>query len=136
VVSGSSIVTSGVPVDLQIPVDALRVMKSDLEAYYWDRVGEDGGRPGERDQIAFCIRQVADHAAALESIALQKGGARLLVSALPEAEALALAHAALPGTHWVHEGDPIEEVFAKVSDLLGLANRVGVRASAGRPQRT
>jgi hypothetical protein len=73
VVSGSSIVTSGVPVDLQVSVDALRVMKSDLEAYYWDRVGEDGGRPGERDQIAFCIRQVADHAAALESIALQKG---------------------------------------------------------------
>jgi hypothetical protein len=134
VVSDARIVTSDVAIDLQVPIDALRSLKSDLEAYYWDRAGEGERGAAERYQIGFWVRQVTDRTAALESIVMHQGTALLLVPALTPAEAEGLERAGHPGAQWVREGDGFGEVREKVATMLQLADRIGLKAAAGRPR--
>ena len=64
-------------IDLQAPIDSLRLIKSDLEAYFWDYPVDDEARCNERYQISYWIRQVADRTAALEAVLMHKGAVRL-----------------------------------------------------------
>jgi len=120
-----------VTMDLQAPIDSLRLIKSDLEAYFWDYPVEDERRCNERYQIGYWVRQVSDRTAALESILLHKGTARLLVSGMTAAEAEALHSAAAVLDEWIREDESFREVAHKVVAILGAADRIGLRAAGG-----
>jgi len=115
--------------DLQPAIDGLRMLKSDLEAYYWDQPMH-GSR---REQIGYCIRQLSDRAGALESIVFAKGTVRVRVGDLAAEESRALAAATAMLDMWMTEGEPFERTLQIVADALASADRIGLRAAGGTP---
>src|SRR5262245_33884512 len=66
-----------VTIELQLAIDGLRSLRSDLEAYYWDRPRDSPEE--QRFQVSHWIRQLSDRDSALEGIVLHKGASRLLL---------------------------------------------------------
>jgi hypothetical protein len=120
-----------VTIDLQPPIDSLRLIKSDLEAYFWEYPVDDEARRNERYQIGFWVRQVADRTAALESVLMHKGATRLLVTSMTPIEAEALRSAAAVLDQWIREDEAFADVTRKIMTILGAADRIGLRAAAG-----
>jgi hypothetical protein len=119
--------------DLQAPIDSLRSLKSDLEAYFWDHAFDDDARRNERFQIWWWIRQLSDRTAALETILMHKGGARLVLHGVSPAEQEALQSAATVLDQWLHEDETFLHVLQTVAAVLAAADRIGLRAAGGVP---
>ena len=116
--------------DLQPGIDGLCALKSDLEAYYWDQPVHGS----QRYQISYWIRQVADRAAALESIVFHKGTSRLRFHDLTDDERATLPAALAMLDQWVHENDSFERARALVATALAAADRLGLHAVGGSPE--
>src|SRR5262245_26095318 len=119
-------------VDIQRAIDGLRSLRSDLEAYYWDRPA-DGPEDTQRFQVSCWIRQLADRSAALEGIVLYKSASRLRLCNVRASEAKQLQQALAAVEHPVYEEDPFEQVLQIVATALIAADRIGLRAAAARP---
>jgi hypothetical protein len=120
-----------VAIDLQAPIDTLRSMKGDLEAYYWDRV-DGAGERGERYQIHFWIRLLTDRTAALESIILDKETPRIFVTGLTPADAQAIEYVSSLLQQCLPEDEPLAAVAERVGRLLAAADHIALRAASGR----
>ncbi len=119
-----------VAIDLQAPIDTLRSMKGDLEAYYWDRVDAEGER-SERYQIRFWIRLLTDRTAALESIILDKETPRLFVAGLTTTDVQAIEYASSLLQQCLPEDEPLPAVAERVRRLLAAADHIALRAATG-----
>ena len=122
-----------ITLDLQAPIDGLRSIKSDLEAYYWDHPAHDETQRNERFQISFWIRQINDRTAALESLLLHKGTSRIVLAGLTPAERNAVQSAATLLEQWIEEDETFPNVFRAVAAVLGAADRISLKAAAGSP---
>src|SRR5262249_18448762 len=127
--------SSTVRLDLQGPIDNLRLIRGDLEAYYWDRTtrGELGER--ERYQINLWIRLVGERTAALEGILLHTGVRAVTLTAAGPAEREAVRSASKVLDRWIHEEEPFREVLAQVAAILAAADTICLMAAGGTPER-
>jgi hypothetical protein len=121
--------------DLQRPIDNLRLFKSDLEAYYWERTGDGEAQQRERYQIGFWMRQIGDRAAALEDILMHMGSPTVIVAVGSEAEGGALRDAIVALDRWIPEGEPFDDVRRCVASVVHAADLVGLSAAGARPHR-
>jgi hypothetical protein len=122
-----------VTIDLQAPIDSLRLIRSDLEAFFWDYPSNGASGHVERYQISFWIRQIGDRTAALEGILMHKGATRLVVTGVGSEEAAVLQDAAAALDEWIREDESFDDVACKVRALLGAADRIGMLAAGGVP---
>lgn len=120
-------------VDLQGPIDCLRSIKSDLEVYYWDQVGDAEGLRSRRDQITFWVRLIADRTTALEGLVLQKGSPRLLIRGLAPEEHETVISAAKAVDQWIPEDETFPNVAATIARILMAADRIGLDAAGATP---
>ena len=70
--------------DLHTTIDKLRLFKSDLEAYYWDRTGEGELPERQRYQIALWMKWVSERAVSLEDVVMRMGCPFVVVIGHPE----------------------------------------------------
>jgi hypothetical protein len=131
---GEASLMSEVTLDIQIQVDRLRSIKSDLEAYYWDQPLDGDAPGGRRFQIRFWIRQLADRTAALETLLMHQGDPQVVVPGVSTAEREALQSAAAVLDQWIHEDDSFHDVQRVVGTILAAADRIGLRAAGGMPR--
>jgi hypothetical protein len=120
-------------IDLQAPIDSLRSIKSDLEAYYWDHAGEDEEQRSRRYQISFWIKLITDRTAALEGLLLDKGSSRLVARGLAEEASDAIVGAAKILDRWINEDETFPNVLHAIGTILAAADRIGLGAAAGTP---
>ena len=120
-------------IDLQTPVDCLRSIKSDLEAYYWDPPVGGEVRPTRRHEIAFWIRLIGDRTGALEALILQKGSSRVVVRGLSDDEHAAVVAAAKVLNQWIQEDEAFPNVLGTIRDILVAGDRIGLGAAGGTP---
>jgi len=123
-----------ITIDLQPAIDGLRLLRSDLEAYYWDRPA-DGSHGCHRYQLSYCIRQLSDRTAALESIVLHKGSLRLRLRDVSIAEGEELKGAMAVLEQWVGENETFDRVLHIVAAALAAADLLGLRAAGAIPDR-
>jgi hypothetical protein len=115
-------------VDLQGPIDSLRSLKSDLEAFYWEQTGGDANR---RDEVFFWIRVLGDRTSALEGLVLQKGSPRVTIHGLDADEHEAVLAAVRTLDHWISEDEPFAKAAVAIARILAAADRVGLAAATG-----
>jgi hypothetical protein len=126
--------TSEMTLDLQAPIDNLRSITSDLEAYYWER-SDDGDRHGcERYQIGLWIRQINERTAVLLEILMHMRSRAVVVTGISPAEREALESAATLLDRWIREDEPFHDVMGHVTAILNAADRIALRAAGGRPE--
>ena len=120
-------------VDLQAPIDCLRSIKSDLEAYYWNHEGDGELQESRRFQISFWIRLITDRTATLEGLLFQKHSSRLVVRGLTTEESAALVDASKVLDQWIHEEETFATVLLTIGRLLAAADCIGLSAAGGTP---
>jgi hypothetical protein len=120
--------------DLQGPIDNLRSIIGDLEAYYWERSGR-GGRNGcERYQIGLWIRQINERTAVLLEILMHMRSRTVVLTDVDPSEREALESAATALDRWIREDEPFRDVVGHVAAILSAVDRIALRAAGGRPQ--
>ena len=120
--------------DLHAITDKLLLLKSDLEAFYWNRTGDGELIERQRRQIAFSMRQVGERTVALEDIVLQMGCPMVVVTTgRAERERLRCAVHLFDRFESLDEAEPFEAVLSSVAAVLNAADVVGLRAAGGRP---
>src|SRR5262245_18979751 len=126
--------TSEMTLDLQAPIDNLRSIVGDLEAYYWER--SDGGEADacERYQVGLWLRQVSERTAVLLAILMHMGSRAVVLTGIGPAEREALARAATALDRWIRDDEPFHEVLGHVSTILSAADMIALRAAGGRPE--
>jgi hypothetical protein len=120
--------------DLQVPIDNLRSIRSDLELYYWERPAAHREQQArERYQVGLWIRQVSERTAMLEGILLHMGTPALVLppAAAVEREALRSATALLGC--WIRDDEPFGHVLHTVAAVLNAADVISLAAAGGRP---
>lgn len=122
-----------VTIDLQTPIDGLRLIRSDLEAYFWDYPADGEARRVERYQISYWMRQISSRASALEGILMDKGARRLAVSEATPAERETLQAAVTVLDQSIPEDESFRDAARRVADILEAADRIGLRAAGGVP---
>jgi len=130
---GMMLGASEVRLDLQGPIDDLRLLKSDLEAYYWERPDDGELQERQRYQMRLWMRQVGERTAALEDILMHMGTPTVVVSVASTAEAETLRDAVTVFGRWVREGEPFDDVLRSVAVVLSTADMLWLRAAGGRP---
>lgn len=121
--------------DLQPAIDSLRSLRSDLEAYYWEQPPDPTAQGSRRYQVSHWIRQLSDRTAALESIVLHMGTSCLRLPDLAGGEREALRAAAAVLDRWVPEDEVFDRVLEVVAAALAAADRIGLRAAGGTPEK-
>ena len=119
--------------DLQGPIDNLRSVIGDLEAYYWERSGRGDERESERCQIRLWIRQINERTAVLLDILLQLRSRTVVVTGIGPADRDALESAATVLDRWIREDEPFHDVMCHVGAILNAVDRIALTAAGGRP---
>lgn len=123
--------TTEMRLDLQGPIDNLRSIIGDLEAYYWER----GGRHAcERYQIGLWIRQINERTALLLEILMHMRSRTVVVADVDPADREALENAANVLDRWIRDDEPFRDVMGHVAAILSAADRIALRAAGGRPK--
>jgi|SRR5262245_48888317 len=123
--------TSEMRLDLQGPIDNLRSVIGDLEAYYWERSG--GRDDGARYQIGLWIRQINERTAILLEILMHMRSRVVVVTGVDPSEREALEGAATLIDRWIREDEPLRDVMGHVAAILSAVDRIALRAAGGRP---
>lgn len=132
---GETVGSSAMRLDLQGPIDNLRLIRGDLEAYYWDRTTRGEMRERERYQINLWIRLVSERTAALEGILLHMGVRGVILAGRGPADQEAVRSAAKVLDRWIHEEEPFPEALRQVAAILAAADAICLMAAGGRPER-
>ena len=125
--------TSEMRLDLQGPIDNLRSVIGDLEAYYWERSGDGEKHACERYQIGLWIRQINERTAVLLDILMHMRSRTVLVTGLDPADREALESAATVLDRWIREDEPFDDVMCHVVAILNAVDRIALTAAGGRP---
>ena len=125
--------TSEMRLDLQGPIDNLRSIIGDLEAYYWERP-EPGGKNCERYQIGLWIRQINERTAVLMDILMHLRSRTVVLAGVDPGERDALESAATTLDRWIREDEPFLDVMGHVAAILSAVDRIALRAAGGRPE--
>jgi hypothetical protein len=126
--------TASFRLDLQVPIDNLRSIKSDLELYYWERPGHREQQDWERYQVGLWIRQVSERTSMLEGILLHMGKPSIVLPPAGAVEREALRSATALLGCWVRDDEPFEQVLRTVAAILNAADVIGLAAAGGRPE--
>lgn len=119
-------------IDLQAPIDGLRLLRGDLEAYYWALPAEEDAG-GRRYQVGLWMREVGGRTATLEAIVMHHASARLRVGGVSAEEAAALWHASRVLESSIGDEEPFARVLERVAAVLAAADRLALRAAGGVP---
>jgi hypothetical protein len=120
--------------DLQAPIDNLRSIAGDLEAYYWERSDRDERNGCERYQVGLWIRQVSERTALLLEILMHMGSRTVVLTDVSPAERETLESAANLLDRWIRDDEPFHEVVCHVTAILNAADRIALRTAGGRPE--
>jgi hypothetical protein len=113
--------------DLQPPIDGLRALKGDLDAYYW-RCVSGGAGESVAYEVAFWVRQLSDRTVALEQIVLHKGTTRLSLDGT-KTDGVAVGRACRLIEAWLDEDEPLESARTIVGRILHAADVIALRAA-------
>jgi len=125
--------TSEMRLDLQGPIDNLRSVIGDLEAYYWERPGRGEKHACERYQIRLWIRQINERTAVLLDVLMHMRSRTVVVTGIDPADRDALESAATVLDRWIREEEPFHDVMCHVSAILNAVDRIALTAAGGRP---